>query len=285
MNTAIRVLRPSTPVESTARSRQGANARMRDATRTARRVEARKAAAGRFAAFAPRIGMLLAALALLAGTGLGLRWMALARGWIALRDVQITGFGTVPFHEVASVAKLPAGSPLTEIDLLAVRSRLLAHPWIASATVRRSFPHKVEIVVRTRTPAMALPDGRWVASDGRVLDVRGSWTLPVVAGVRDDRLRVESAALPAAAALAAIAVRAPRLAGRIREVAMERDGTLAVRLAGFAPSLRVRPEDWVREFARADALEKELTTEADAIVEIDLRHGSCAALRRREGGA
>jgi len=106
----------------------------------------------------------------------------------------------------------------------------------------------------------------------------------MVAGLADDGSWLGSRALPVAVAMDEIERRAPALRARLREAAMEKDGSLSVRLEGFAPLLRVRPEDWKRGFARAGVLEKELETEAGAIVEIDLRHGSCAALRRGEGG-
>lgn len=285
MNTSLRVLRPTRVPETTTRNRMGANARLREATVATQRAETRREVAGRFAAFAPRIGLILALVGVLAGSVAGLRMLALSRGWIALREVQVTGFSAVPFQEVVGLAKLPGGAPLTDVDLAGIRSRLLAHPWIAEASVRRSFPHRIAIVVRERIPSMALPDGRWVAPDGRVMDPRGARALPVVSGIRDDGRTVEPAALAAAASMAEIASSAPTLRGRLRDLAMERDGTISLRLDGFPPLLRVRPDEWKKAFARADVLERELTTESGAIGEIDLRYGSCAALRRREGGA
>ena len=285
MNTVVGLgsVRSAAP-ETTTRSRVGANARKREATRTARRVEARRHAAGRFAVAAPRLGLLPALVASCAALFLGLRHFASTGGWIALREIEVTGFSRVPLAEIASLSGARNGAALTEIDLEAVRSRLVGHPWIARASVRRSFPHRLRIVVQERRPALALPDGRWASVDGRVLDARGDADPLVVEGLPDDGAWLGSAALPVAQAASEIERRAPVLRGRIGAVAMEKDGSLSVRLEGFAPLLRLRPEDWKRGFARAGALETELTTEAGAISEIDLRHGSCAALRRKEGG-
>lgn len=270
--------------ETTTRSRVGANARKREATRTALRAEARRHVAGRFARVAPRFGLVLA-LAASCGAGfLGVRHFADVGGWIALREIEVTGFARVPPAEIASLSGAYVGASLTEIDLEAVRSRLAAHPWIARVSVRRSFPHRLRIVVRERVPALGLPDGRWASTDGRVMEARGGADPVMVAGLVEDGAWLGSRALPVAVAMDEIARRAPALRARLREAAMEKDGSLSVRLEGFAPLLRVRPEDWKRGFARAGVLEKELETEAGAIVEIDLRHGSCAALRRGEGG-
>lgn len=284
MNTAIQIAKVPAP-ETTTRSRVGANARRREATRTAQRVEVRRVAAGSVSIVATRIGLVFLVVLGIAGATWGMGRLALQRGWIGLREVQVTGFSSVPLEEVVAIAKLRGGDPLTEIDLDALRRRLVAHPWIARATVRRSFPHRVAIVLQERVPSFALPDGRWVAPDGVVLDARGTRALPVVDGASLVRGGLSGAALPTAVAMSAIATEAPILLRRIQSTSIGADGSISVRLEGFPPLLRVRPEDWKREFARANLLEEELGTEAEAIAEIDLRHGSCAALRRREGGA
>lgn len=286
MNTALRVLPPpAAAADASTHSRRGANARKREATRSARRAEVRRDAAGRFATILPRGAFVLGAILAIAGAGFGLRHLALQRGWIGLRDIQVTGFSNVSLGEVVSLAGIRRDTPLTEIDLNEVRARIAAHPWVGGVSVRRSFPHRLEVILVERIPVFALPDGRWVAGDGRVMDVRGDRTLPMVSGVGDDGRHVEASARPLARVLGDVAVEAPALRRRLRDARMDRDGTLSARLDGFAPLLRVRPEDWKREFARANLLEKELKVEAGKIVEIDLRHGSCAALRRREGGA
>lgn len=286
MNTALRVLPVPAPVaEGTNRSRRGANARKREATRTARRAEVRREAAGKVATLLPRSAIVLGLVAVLAVVAFGTRHFALQRGWIGLREVQVTGFSKVRLTEVVALVGGRRDMPLTEIDLAAVRARVAAHPWIADVSVRRSFPHRLEVVLVERTPVFALPDGRWVAGDGRVMDVRGTRELPVVSGVSDDGRHVSAGAQSVAGALGELGSAAPLLFGRLRDVRVERDGTLSARLDGFAPLLRVRPGDWKKEFARAILLEKELASEADRIAEIDLRYGSCAALRRREGGA
>lgn len=286
MNTALRVLPVSAPVaDGTSRSRRGANARKREATRTVRRAEIRREAAGKVATLLPRSAIILAIVVVLGVAGFGARHLALGRGWIGLREIQVTGFSKVPLAEVVSLVGEHRDAPLTEIDLAVVRARLAAHPWIADVSVRRSFPHRLEIVLVERMPVFALPDGRWVAGDGRVMDARGTRELPVVSVAGDDGRRVVEAALPVATAFGELERRAPFLLRRLHDVRVERDGTLSARLDGFAPLLRVRPGDWKKEFARAILLEKELTSEADLIAEIDLRYGSCAALRRREGGA
>jgi len=283
MITSVRTnLRPRETTVSAARV--GANARKREETRTARRVEVAREAASRSAG-AFRQGLLAAlALAAVAGGVFGLRQLALAQGWIDLRQAEIRGYRRVPVAEVMALSDLRA-TPLWSLDMDALRRRLEGHPWIASATVQRSYPHGLRIRVQERTPVLALPDGRWIARDGRVMDARGAFALPMVGGLKDDRKIVSDAGMPVVRAMADMATEAPALLARIEEAKVERDGSLVVRLHGFAPRVRLAPQDWKRGFARAGALEKELSTESEQIAEIDLRHGACAALRRREGGA
>lgn len=265
-------------------SRVGANARKREATRTARRVEVAREAAGRSAVVFRRVLAGVAVVVVLAGIGYGLRHLALRNGWVDLRQAEIHGYRSVPVAEVLALSNLRP-EPLWGLDLDGLRRRLEGHPWIAGASIRRLYPHGLRIELRERIPVLALPDGRWIAEDGRVMDARGAFALPVVGGLRDDRKTVSDAGLPVVRALAEMARQAPTLLGRLEDLQVERDGSLVVRMRGFAPRVRLAPVDWKRGFARAGALEKELSTESQRIAEIDLRHGACAALRRREGGA
>ena len=72
--------------------------------------------------------------------------------------------------------------------------------------------------------------------------------------------------------------------GRIEQVALVSDGSMEIRIAGTAPRVLVASEDWKRSLARVDALRAELGGEMSLFSTIDLRHGTCAALRRADGG-
>lgn len=282
MNTAIRSVVRS--VEPSA-SRLGANARKREASDSIRRAEVRREAATHVAGWARKLTFAAVAALVLLGGAFGGREVALRQGWIALRDIEVKGFSNTSVTEIVALSGVPRGRPLTAIDLGLVRASLAGHPWIRKVSVGRSFPHRLRIAIVERIPVVALPDGRWVGEDGRVMDARGIRDLPVVAGVADDERHVALAAMPLVRAMARMSRETPRLAARIRDARLETDGSIALRLDGFAPLVRLQPDDWKRGLARAGALEKELMTESERIAEIDLRHGSCAALRRREGGA
>lgn len=282
MSTMIRSTARS--ADSTTASRRGANARKREESSTVRRAEVRREAAGKAAKVGRRVALIVAAAAICVGAFHGGRTLALRQGWIELREIVVSGNRVVAVSEVVALAEVYHGESLASLDLALVRSRLAGHPWIERVSVSRSLPHGLRIEVRERQPVLALPDGRWVGSDGRIMDPRGERDLPILAGTTDGGIRVASEAMGTVEATARMVREAPGLARRIRETRLEDDGSMTVRLEGFAPLVRIRPADWKRGLARAGALEKELMTEAERIAEIDLRHGSCAALRRREGG-
>jgi len=283
MNTAIRTTVRT--VEPPTATRRGANARKRDESRFVRIAEVRREASTHAAGMAKKIAVATLVLVALAGTIFGGRELVLRQGWIALRDLEIKGISRTTATEIVNQSGAFRGQPLTSLDLGRVRERLASQPWIASATVVRVYPHRIRIAIVERIPALALPDGRWVGEDGRVMDARGVRSLPVVAGIVDDQHQVALKAMPMVRALARMEREAPSLLERTHDVRLESDGSLSLRLAGFSPLLRMQPGDWKKGLARAGALEKELTTEAAQIGEIDLRQGSCAALRRKEGGA
>lgn len=282
MNTMIRSTVRS--VDATTGSRRGANARKRDESKTVRRAEVRREAAGKAAKAGRRAGWIVATICVLLGAFQGVRILALRQGWIELREIVVSGNRMVGVSEVVALSQVFHGESLASLDLAVVRSRLAGHPWIEGVSVSRSLPHGLRIEVRERLPVLSLPDGRWVGSDGRVMDPRGERVLPLLSGSTDGGIRVTSGAMGTVDAVTRMVREAPGLARRVREARLEADGSMTVRLDGFVPLVRIRPEDWKRGLARAGALEKELMTEAERIAEIDLRHGSCAALRRREGG-
>jgi len=62
------------------------------------------------------------------------------------------------------------------------------------------------------------------------------------------------------------------------------EGGLELSGEAGVPRILVRPEGWNRAMARWAALRTELGVNVSLFSEIDLRHGSCAGLRRVEGG-
>lgn len=263
--------------------RMGTNARLREQTLTARRAEVR----GRFLHTAgtvgSRIGLgLLAAIVLAGGGWYGWKAFAASR-FASLRSIEVKGMVRVPASEIASISGLKAGRALAGLDLDLVRRTLESDPWIADAEVSRSWPRTVRIRIAERTPVARLGAGDWVAVDGRILPARGDELLPVLVGqgYKDGRIPMKRATVALAGLLQ---MERSGWTGRIEQVALVPDGSMELRIAGTAPRVLVASEDWKRSLARVDALRAELGGEMSLFSAIDLRHGTCAALRRADGG-
>jgi len=98
----------------------------------------------------------LVALALAAIVG-GAAWALLGSRLLAVRSVVVTGTRLVPQSEVLAVAGIVPGTPLIRVNTAQVAARVETIRLVQSARVTRSWPDRVVIAVRERTPALALP--------------------------------------------------------------------------------------------------------------------------------
>jgi len=93
----------------------------------------------------------------------------------AVRRIEVHGNGRLTDARVARLAAVPASANLIRLSTAAVEARLEAHPWIAAATVRRTLPGTLDVLVRERGPDAAIRAGKgWalLAADGTVLGTR-----------------------------------------------------------------------------------------------------------------
>lgn len=263
--------------------RQGTNARMLEATRQSERAEARTRLVSEAKTFSVKALLSLLGAAAVAG-GLFFAWKAAVDPrWTGLSAMEVGGARRHDPREIARISGLDFGTSLARLDLPAARARLLADPWIAEARAARRWPRRVRLEIVERVPVAELGPGRWIAADGTVLPGRGEAVLPRLSsrGFPGGRIPAASAA-PALRALGAM--ESLHLADFVHACVL-RDGSLELARGAGSPRLLVRPEDWKRALARWAALRRELGDRAALFSEIDLRHGSCAALRRAEGGA
>jgi cell division protein FtsQ len=87
-------------------------------------------------------------------------WALFGSSLFAVRSVTITGAGAVPRAEVLRAAGIKPGTPLARVDTGAVARRVEQITQVQSAQVSRDWPDSVTIVIRERTPVLA------IASDG-----------------------------------------------------------------------------------------------------------------------
>ncbi|HEY2948766.1 MAG TPA: FtsQ-type POTRA domain-containing protein [Micromonosporaceae bacterium] len=104
-----------------------------------------------------------AALAL-AGVG---AWVVYGTSFLGVREVRVTGIAILSRVEVERAAAVPQGTPLTRVNLGAVRTRVAALAPVGSVEVRRDWPDAIVVAIVERTPAIAVPrDNRFLLVDG-----------------------------------------------------------------------------------------------------------------------
>ena len=120
--------------------------------------------------------VLLAVLAVIGLVGGG-AWALLGSRVLAVRSVIVTGTHLVTKAEVLKVASVRLGTPLIRVNTSQIAARVVTIRQVQSVQVTTSWPDRVVIAVRERTPALAVtapgggfdlvdPDGvtvRWAA--------------------------------------------------------------------------------------------------------------------------
>ncbi|MGW5359996.1 cell division protein FtsQ/DivIB [Actinopolymorpha pittospori] len=200
---------------------------------SARRFERRRRS-GRLLRMRPLL--VLAGLVVLVGVGV---WVVGFSSLLDTRTVAVQGVTTASGLTVAQVraaAEVPLRRPLARLDLDAVRTRIVAQlPPVKDATVTRSWPHEVRVMVTERKGVAVWRDG----ATYRLLDAEGvafrtlpgvERGLPVVqlpatptSPARAEELRVAGATVSAALP--------KKLVVRLRTVQVATPDSISLRLA------------------------------------------------------
>jgi cell division protein FtsQ len=101
-----------------------------------------------------RVAFYALALAGLAGFA---AWALFGSQLLAVRSVVVRGTHLVPASEVLAIAGVEPGTPLIRLNTGQVAARVDTIRQVRGAQVTRSWPDRVVIVVRERTPALAVP--------------------------------------------------------------------------------------------------------------------------------
>ncbi len=134
---------------------------------------------------------LAARAALLAAASLALIFghdLLLQSRYFQAERITVAGCSRLSPQEVIAQADLRPGVNTLALNLTLVRKRLLAHPWIADARVRREFPAGIHIRVEEERPvAIVSLDRPWMVNErGQVFKAAArseSGGLPVVSGL------------------------------------------------------------------------------------------------------
>jgi cell division protein FtsQ len=84
-------------------------------------------------------------------------WALFDSQLLAVRSVVVTGTHLVPASEVLAIAGVEPGTPLIRLNTGQVAARVDTIRQVRGAQVTRSWPDRVVIAVRERTPALAVP--------------------------------------------------------------------------------------------------------------------------------
>jgi cell division protein FtsQ len=86
----------------------------------------------------------------------GVAWALLGSGLFAVRSVVVTGTALVPKSEVLAAAQIQPGTPLIRVNTARIAGRVLTIRQVLAVRVSTSWPDRVVIAVRERTPALAV---------------------------------------------------------------------------------------------------------------------------------
>jgi cell division protein FtsQ len=101
-----------------------------------------------------------------AGLVAGVAWALLGSRLFVVRSIVVDGTHLVPASQVRAAAAIPSGLPMIRVDTGAVGSRVEAITQVRSAQVSKSWPDRIVITVRERTPSLAVPVPASVSASG-----------------------------------------------------------------------------------------------------------------------
>ncbi|MFH1011969.1 MAG: FtsQ-type POTRA domain-containing protein [bacterium] len=123
-------------------------------------------------------------------------WRSAATHWAAVhmrnalssyrvRSIRVLGTQQLDRQEIVAISGIREGTPLFEINPKSVAERILAHPWIRSATVVRRLPDMIELRIEEQRPAALIPaEKMWAVTADRILlpmeKSKWRWDLPLL---------------------------------------------------------------------------------------------------------
>jgi cell division protein FtsQ len=213
-------------------------------------------------------------------------WAARAAGdlrWLKVQHISVTGNQRVPASEINALVEGLKGDSLLSTDLDRWRSRLLASPWIADATLRRRLPATIEVEIRERQPLGLARIGQelhLVDQDGTI-DVYGprysDIDLPMIDGLVADaaspRPRVDRARAQTVGRMMADLRTRPALARRVSQIDISDAHDVHVILDGDSAVIRLGDAQFAERLQLYADLQATLRERVQEIDYVDLRFG------------
>jgi cell division protein FtsQ len=184
-------------------------------------------------------------LAALAVAG-GIVWALFGSGLFAVRYIVVTGTRLVPDSEVLAVASVRPGTPLIKVNTAQIAARVLGIRQVQAVVVTKSWPDRVTIAVRERTPALAVavPGGGFDLIDADGVIVQWAATrpprLPLYAAANASSLQGD----PGVGAAAAVLTELPRsIRPLVASVTAPSPDQVTLQLAGGVTIVWGGPDD------------------------------------------
>lgn len=188
--------------------------------------------------------------------------------------VEVRGSRFLSEGEVRELLGPAVGENILNLDIEALKSRLRASPWVADATVTRTLPDTLRVVVRERVPlALAELERLYLMDgDGALIDVYGPRTaafdLPIVRGLQ----RAEPEERRRRAEIAGALLRdLGDLGAEVSEVEVEQSGDLRVVLKGAGEVVRMDAPPYRTRLVTFLSLREELRARCPRALWFDLR--------------
>jgi cell division protein FtsQ len=123
--------------------------------------------------------------------GGGLFWFLRDHSAFHITRVRVYGAERVPQQELIQLAQISRDTSLLRLNIERVRRRIMQHPWVREALVRRMYPSELEVIVYERRPAAILG-----SEPGYVVDAEGYLLGPATAADLASFPRLASRSVP-----------------------------------------------------------------------------------------
>jgi cell division protein FtsQ len=193
---------------------------------------------------------------------------------LRVEKVEVRGSRFLSEGEVRELLGPAVGENILNLDIHSLKARLRASPWVADATVTRTLPDTLRVVVQERVPlALAELERLYLMDgDGTLIDIYGPRTaafdLPIVRGLQtaEPEARRERA-IVAGGLLRDLG----DLGSEVSEVEVEQNGDLRVVLKGAGEVVRMGAPPYRSRLLTFLSLREELRTRCPRAEWFDLR--------------
>jgi cell division protein FtsQ len=240
------------------------------------------------------VGMVVGA-ALVAG---GVWWAAQQPlpefSYFQVNEIQIRGNDHVATEEVLSRLGLQEPVNILQLDMEELAGRIMAHPWIRSASIQRHPPLRLIVTVEERQPVALLSAGKTylLSADAVILEevegppaqdlptLRTQWRAKYRAGEHLDEPRI----LRGLELLEVLRKAPPLQQAQVKEVTAEADGNYIVHLAGEGAILRLSVAAALPQLHRLDVALGRRGQRLENFAYVDLRFPERVILNPSEKG-